>query len=829
MVRRMKKLLLLFTLWSSLALAQPADVPNHAIPIGRGPGVIGWGVGGPCAAGQILIWAGGATVDPTCGSTAGLGTVTSVGLALPGSVFSVSGSPVTASGTLTGAFTTQTAATVFAGPTTGGAATPAFRALLGTDLPQFTSTLTGAVSASGGGTTNFLRADNTWTPPPGSVAAGSNTQVQFNNAGAFGASANLTWVSPTLSIGVASSATGQITLAHASSAFTTTLQAGNNVTASRIYTWPTNFGAAGTVLTDAAGNGTLSWTSVAGTGTVTSVALSMPGIFSVTGSPVTTSGTLTATASGTSGGIPYFSSATALASSAVLTAGNPVIGGGAGTAPLSASRSGNTTVFGTTSGALVSGNCLKSDASGNLVDQGAVCAPTYAAFTMLGNNTGSTSIPIALTIPQARANLGIDMVTGVADANYTMLSTDYIIEWTSISAARTLTLLAASTLNNGRHLWVMDRSGSASATNTISLVPNGTDVIDGSNTTQILIDQPYGAAEIETNGSNGWFVRKFSVAGDITGSAFIARALTTTVAKIQGTAVSGTTGSVNVVFSTSPTLTTPVLGTPTSVTLTNGTGLPISTGVSGLGTGVATFLGTPSSANLISAVTDETGTGALVFANTPTLVTPVLGVATATSINKVALTAPATSATLTIADGKTATHNASTTFAGTDGKTLTISNSGTLAGGDAFVLAIAAGKTLTVSNSLTLAGTDATTMTFPSTAGTIAALNIASQTVTGGATVTALTQTAGNLTVNCGSRPLQFQTNSGAFTLTAPAADSSCILLSTNDASAGAITFSGFSVGSNTGDALTTTNTSKFSIHIWRVNGVSGYRVAAHQ
>jgi hypothetical protein len=83
---------------------------------------------------------------------------------------------------------------------------------------------------------------------------------------------------------------------------------------------------------------------------------------------------------------------------------------------------------------------------------------------------------------------------------------------------------------------------------------------------------------------------------------------------------------------TSPTLTTPNLGTPSSVTLTNATGLPVSTGIDGLGTGVATFLATPSSANLASAVTDETGTGALVFANTPTLVTPVLGAATATSI-----------------------------------------------------------------------------------------------------------------------------------------------------------------------------------------------------
>lgn len=51
----------------------------------------------------------------------------------------------------------------------------------------------------------------------------------------------------------------------------------------------------------------------------------------------------------------------------------------------------------------------------------------------------------------------------------------------------------------------------------------------------------------------------------------------------------------------------------------------ISTEVSGLGTGIATFLGIPSSANLASAVTDKTGSGALVFATSPTLVTPVLG------------------------------------------------------------------------------------------------------------------------------------------------------------------------------------------------------------
>lgn len=84
---------------------------------------------------------------------------------------------------------------------------------------------------------------------------------------------------------------------------------------------------------------------------------------------------------------------------------------------------------------------------------------------------------------------------------------------------------------------------------------------------------------------------------------------------------------------TTPLVSGGALGTPSSATLTNATGLPIATGVSGLGTGVATFLATPSSANLISAVTDETGTGALVFANTPTLVTPVLGTPTSGNLS----------------------------------------------------------------------------------------------------------------------------------------------------------------------------------------------------
>lgn len=115
-------------------------------------------------------------------------------------------------------------------------------------------------------------------------------------------------------------------------------------------------------------------------------------------------------------------------------------------------------------------------------------------------------------------------------------------------------------------------------------------------------------------------------------AAGIATFLATPSSANLAAAVTDETGTGALVFATSPTLVTPLLGTPTSGVLTNCTGLPIGSGVSGLAAGVATFLATPSSANLISAVTDETGSGALVFATSPTLVTPTLGVATGTSV-----------------------------------------------------------------------------------------------------------------------------------------------------------------------------------------------------
>lgn len=91
-------------------------------------------------------------------------------------------------------------------------------------LPLFSSTEAGLTPLSGGGTTNFLRADGTWAAPPGGgggsgTPGGSTTQVQFNDAGAFAGDADFTWNKTTNVLGI----TGDVSLSDGGS-FTTTLQ-----------------------------------------------------------------------------------------------------------------------------------------------------------------------------------------------------------------------------------------------------------------------------------------------------------------------------------------------------------------------------------------------------------------------------------------------------------------------------------------------------------------------------------------------------------------------------------------------------------------------------
>jgi hypothetical protein len=190
-------------------------------------------------------------------------------------------------------------------------------------------------------------------------------------------------------------------------------------------------------------------------------------------------------------------------------------------------------------------------------------------------------------------------------------------------------LAPTQTGNTGKYLktdgtnsaWDLLDISTADITGTLPIVNGGTGQTTANTGLNALLPLQTGNANkyLQTDGTNtSWDAISLSTA-DITGVLPVVNG---------GTGVTTSTGTGSTVLSTSPTLVTPALGTPSSGVLTNATGLPISTGVSGLGTGVATFLATPSSANLAATVTDETGTGALVFATSPTLVTPILGTPT---------------------------------------------------------------------------------------------------------------------------------------------------------------------------------------------------------
>ena len=118
----------------------------------------------------------------------GSGTVTSVAMTVPG-FLSVSGSPITTSGTLAVTLATQSANTVFAGPTSGGAATPTFRSLVAADFPS-------VIQASGAGVVPFTLQGHSsqsadlldFKDSSGNVIAsiGPTGQANFVNTGSSG-------------------------------------------------------------------------------------------------------------------------------------------------------------------------------------------------------------------------------------------------------------------------------------------------------------------------------------------------------------------------------------------------------------------------------------------------------------------------------------------------------------------------------------------------------------------------------------------------------------------------------------------------------------------
>lgn len=185
---------------------------------------------------QVPQWNGTAWVPATIAGGGGAGTVTSVGLALP-SIFSVSGSPITGSGTLTGALATQTANLVFAGPASGAAAAPTFRVLTYSDVPSVlglfntgsdqitgeiefvvppafaSGTLTGIVKSPGDGSPLLAATAGTdYVVPSGNVATATALATARTIGGAsFNGTADVTSFPSPGPIGATTADTGKFT------------------------------------------------------------------------------------------------------------------------------------------------------------------------------------------------------------------------------------------------------------------------------------------------------------------------------------------------------------------------------------------------------------------------------------------------------------------------------------------------------------------------------------------------------------------------------------------------------------------------------------------
>jgi len=218
---------------------------------------------------------------------------------------------------------------------------------------------------------------------------------------------------------------------------------------------------------------------------------------------------------------------------------------------------------------------------------GSSCTVTAAAGTLTGTTLNATVVNSSLT--------SVGTLTGLTMGGNIALGTNSLTGNFTATGVPILSGLSAGTqvsclgLDAGNHVVLNAAAcGSGGGSSAFSAITSGT------NTAATMTVGAGGSLTFTSTGVVN--------ANQLGGVALLGGTLTNTnfcTYASSGTLLNcntGSTGSGSVVLATSPTLVTPNLGTPSAVTLTSGTGLPISTGVSGLGTGVATALGNAANA-----------------------------------------------------------------------------------------------------------------------------------------------------------------------------------------------------------------------------------------
>ena len=483
---------------------------------------------------NVTIGSGISFATGTLSATGSGGTVTSVGLSLP-SIFTVSGSPVTGTGTLTGTFNTQTANYVFAGPTTGAAATPTFRALVSADIPSlsYVSSITSSTLTVAG--TSSIPTINLTSGIVTAGTTGSVTLIPVITVDTYGrVTAVTTAANPQGTV----TSVAALTLGTTGTDLSSTVATGTTtpvITLNVPTASATNRGAlSSTDWTTFNNKGSGSVTSVAGTGTVNGITLT--GTVTSSGS-LTLGGTLgsiansqlsNSTISGVSlGGNLFsltagtgvsFSAGTTYNGSAAITITATGSGGTvtsvSGTSPISSSGGTTPTISITQSSATTNGYLSSTDWSTfNSKGSGTVTSVTGTAPVV---SSGGTTPAISMAAATTSVNgylTSTDWTTFnnkqatsapvTATANYSVAATDSWIINNKTGSALTLTLPTASSYS-GRVLNIQNYQTQTVISASSNVVPQA----GGSAGTAILLASSGDCATIVSDGTN-WIMMKY--------------------------------------------------------------------------------------------------------------------------------------------------------------------------------------------------------------------------------------------------------------------------------------------------------------------------------